>query len=69
MPRPGQPLALPARYDAAASEEAIDRALAARSPDHSPFSVVAARLRAARRPTDILHAARDLHAIERTLKR
>lgn len=62
-------LALPSRYDAAASEEAIDRALAARAPDRTPFSVVAARLRVARRPTDILHAARDLHAIERTLKR
>lgn len=62
-------LALPTHNDAAESEAAIDRALAARAPDRTPFSVVAARLRTARRPTDILHAARDLHAIERTLKR
>lgn len=62
-------LALPSHNDAAASEEAIDRALAARAPDRTPFSVAAARLRIARRPAEILTAAREIHAIERTLKR
>lgn len=62
-------LALPSHNDATASEEAIDRALAARAPDRVPFSVAAARLRIARRPTEILNAAREIHAIERTLKR
>lgn len=62
-------LALPSHNDATASEEAIDRALAARAPDRTPFSVVAARLRIARSPAEILTAAREIHAIERTLKR
>lgn len=62
-------LALPSHNDATASEEAIDRALAARAPDRVPFSVAAARLRIARRPAEILSAAREIHAIERTLKR
>lgn len=62
-------LALPARNNAATSEEAIDRALAASAPGRTPFSVAAARLRTARRPADILTAAREIHAIERTLKR
>jgi hypothetical protein len=62
-------LALPPRNNAAASEEAIDRALAVRDPSRSPFSEVAARLRGARRLSDILRAAQELHAIERTLKR
>ena len=55
--------------DAAATEAAIDRALAARAPDAAPFSQIAGRLRAARRAPDIVRAAQDLHALERTLLR
>jgi hypothetical protein len=62
-------LALSARSEPAEAEAAIDRALAARAPHVEPFSSAAARLRAARRPTEILHAAQDLNAIERMLKR
>lgn len=61
-------LGLPAG-DAAATEAAIDRALAARDPERTPFSEVAARLRAARRRPEMVHAAQDLHALERTLTR
>jgi hypothetical protein len=62
-------LALQRLADAEATEAAIDRALAARAPGAAPFSVTAARLRAARSPHDILKAAQDLHALERTLIR
>ncbi|MGB7654120.1 MAG: DUF4350 domain-containing protein [Novosphingobium sp.] len=62
-------LALPARLDPAAAEQAIDRALLVRSPQAEPFSLVAARLRSARRPADLVAAARQLHALERTLMR
>jgi hypothetical protein len=62
-------LALPRMADAAATEAAIDRALAARAPDAAPFSQIAGRLRAARRAPDIVRAAQDLHALERTLLR
>ena len=61
-------LALPRLADAAATEAAIDRALAARTGSANPFSLAAARLRAARRPADIVKAAQDLHSLERTLK-
>ncbi len=61
-------LALPRLADAAATEAAIDRALASRNPASKPFSAIAARLRAARRPHDILEAAQDLHSLERTLR-
>lgn len=57
-------LALPARADA---DAAIDRALQARDPEAPPYSEAAATLRAARRPTDMLRAARTLHRLERTL--
>lgn len=60
-------LALPARLDPAATEAAIDRALLARAPQAPPFTATAATLRAARRPTDLLRAARALHSLERTL--
>ncbi len=60
-------LALPARLDAAGIETAIDRALAARAPDSQSFTQTAAVLRNARRPLEILRAARALHALERTL--
>lgn len=62
-------LALPRGTDAAAAEAAIDRALASRHAGSEPFSRVAARLRDARRPHDMLKAAQDLHALERTLTR
>jgi hypothetical protein len=62
-------LSLPRMADSAATEAAIDRALASRSPGASPFSAIAARLRAARRPQDILRAAQELHSLERTLTR
>lgn len=61
-------LALPRLADAAETEAAIDRALKARAGASDPFSTIAARLRAARRPQDILKAARELHSLERTLK-
>jgi hypothetical protein len=61
-------LALPRLADAAATEAAIDRALAGRAGQPAPFSQIAARLRAARRADDIVKAARDLHSLERTLK-
>ncbi|MBT0667661.1 DUF4350 domain-containing protein [Novosphingobium profundi] len=62
-------LALPRGLDVAAAEAAIDRALAARAGAREPFSTVSARLRGAATPHAILKAARDLHALERTLKR
>jgi hypothetical protein len=61
-------LALP-QADDAAIEAAIDRALAGRAPDAAPFSITAARLRAARSPHDIVKAAQDLRALERIMIR
>ena len=62
-------LALPHHADAAATEAAIDRALAARAPAMRPFSLISAELRASHRPHDMLRAAQDLNALERMLKR
>jgi hypothetical protein len=62
-------LALPSRLSHDQADAAIDRALAARAPGSAPFSETAAQLRAARKPTDLLRAARQLHALERTLTR
>lgn len=62
-------LALPRAADADATDRAIDRALSSRAADAAPFSIASARLRAAGTPHDILHAAQDLHALERTLTR
>lgn len=64
-------LALPRQADGAATEAALDRALAARDPagPGDPFSAASARLRAARRPADLLRAAQALHALERTITR
>lgn len=59
-------LALP-RLSEEATDAAIDRALAARAPEAVPFSTTAERLRTARAPHDIIKAAQDLHALERTL--
>ena len=61
-------LALPRIADVAATEAAIDRALAARAGSPAAFSKAAARLRATRRSADIVKAAQDLHSLERTLK-
>lgn len=62
-------LALPRSNEAAATEKLIDRAVATRTGSGNTFTVLAARLRGARRETDILRAAQELHALERTLKR
>ena len=62
-------LGLPRHTDPAATEAAIDRALAARAPEHIPFSQASTQARSARTPRDILRAVQTLHAIERTLKR
>ena len=62
-------LALPHHADAAQTEAAIDRALAARAPAMRSFSIISAELRAARRPHDMLRLAQDLNALERMLKR
>jgi len=64
-----QALALPRTLEAEQADAAIDRALAGRGAGAEPFSVIARRLRAARRPHDLLKAARDLHALERMLIR
>ncbi|MFM5885197.1 MAG: DUF4350 domain-containing protein [Novosphingobium sp.] len=60
-------LALPARLGGSDAEAAIDRALITRDPQAPAFSATAAALRAARRPIDLLRAARTLHSLERTL--
>jgi hypothetical protein len=62
-------LALPRLADSDATEAAIDRALVARASDATPFSVTAQRLRSAHSRHDIVKAAQDLHALERTLIR
>ena len=62
-------LSLPRHINADAAEVAIDRALAARDPEAMPFSIAAQRMRAARRPIDLVRAAHTLFALERTLKR
>jgi hypothetical protein len=67
--RIGRLLTLPRMGDAAATDAAIDRALAVRAPGAPSFSETAARLAAARRPHDLMAAARDLHALERKLQR
>lgn len=60
-------LALPGKSDSAETEAAIDRALAARAQGSKPFSAIAATLRQARKPHDMLRAAQDLHRLERML--
>jgi hypothetical protein len=62
-------LALPRSASAEATDAAIDRALARRAPGSTPFSTLAARLEAARRRADLVAAASELHALERTLTR
>ena len=64
-----QALGLPRTLDADQAAEAIDRSIAARRPELEPYSAIARRLQAARRPHDLLKAARDLHALERMLIR
>lgn len=63
--RTARALALPPQAD----EATIDRALAARQPSATPYSVLAARLRAARGARDITQAAHALRALERTVTR
>lgn len=63
--RMARALALPPQAD----EATIDRALAARQPSTPPFSVLSARLRAARGARDITQAALALRGLERTLTR
>ncbi len=60
-------LALPARSGADDAAAAIDRALAARQVPGPGFAAAVAALRGARRPADIVRAARALHSLERTL--
>ncbi|MDB5726494.1 MAG: hypothetical protein JWQ16_3248, partial [Novosphingobium sp.] len=62
-------LGLPRQASPEAAEAAIDKALALRAPGSEPFSSLAASLRAARRPVQILRAAQALHSLERTLSR
>jgi hypothetical protein len=62
-------LGLPRNADTAATDAAIDRSLAARAPDASPFSQAGAALLAATNARDMLRAAQTLHAIERKLTR
>lgn len=67
-------LGLPRQASPEAAETAIDKALALRAPGSEPFSApsfttLAAALRAARRPAQILRAAQALHSLERTLSR
>ena len=61
-------LAISRQPDHAATEAAIDRSLAARGIDRS-FSKSAENLRRARKPADLLSAARTIKSIERTLER
>ncbi len=61
-------LALPRLADTAATDAAIDRAMASRAGTPAAFSTITARLRSARRPHDIVKAAREIHALERMLK-
>lgn len=51
-----------------ADPSAIDAALARRAPDSPAFSTLAARLEAARGPTETLRAAHALHTLERTVR-
>jgi len=62
-------LALPRHAGREATDAAIDRAMAARSPDSPPFTELARQLRSARNAHEIVKAAQDLHALERTLTR
>lgn len=64
-----QALALPRTLEIADSDAAIDRASTLRDATAEPFSSLAARLAGARREGDLIKAARDLHALERTLTR
>jgi hypothetical protein len=62
-------LALPRHAGNDATDAAIDRAMASRSPGSPPFTELAARLRGARDPQHIVKAAHELFALERTLTR
>jgi len=62
-------LAMPRHAGRDATDAAIDRAMLARSPGSRPFTELARKLRTARDPAQIVKAAHDLHALERTLTR
>lgn len=62
-------LGLPRHAERSATDEAIDRALAARAPEATPFSTIADRLRSGHSAHEIVKAARELHALERKLVR
>jgi len=62
-------LALSRQASVEQTDAAIDRALARRDRDATSFSARAAVLAAARKPRDLVAAAQDLHALERTLTR
>lgn len=61
-------LGLAPHGDPAMIDDAIERALSARAPELS-YTAASAALRAARRPSEILRAARQLHDVERLLTR
>lgn len=65
--RVAKALGLPGHPSPEAAEAAIDKALAHRLPGAEPFSALAARLRAERRPPAILRAAQALSSLERKL--
>jgi len=67
--RVARTLGLPRQPDPAATEQAIDHALARREPNAPSFSQLAANLRGAHSPTTILRAAQALHSLERTIRR
>ncbi|HKX78371.1 MAG TPA: DUF4350 domain-containing protein [Novosphingobium sp.] len=51
------------------ADAAIDKVAASRAPDAPPYTAIATRLQAARKSHELLKAAQDLHALERTLIR
>ncbi|NOW44807.1 hypothetical protein FHW96_000953 [Novosphingobium sp. SG751A] len=61
-------LGLAPHGDPAMIDAAIERTLSARAPELS-YTAASAALRAARRPSEILRAARQLHDVERLLTR
>lgn len=62
-------LALGRTADAASQLRALDHAAQARGEGEHAFSQLASRLTSARSPRELLKAAQDLHALERTLVR
>ncbi|MET1757130.1 DUF4350 domain-containing protein [Novosphingobium sp. RD2P27] len=67
--RSARALALGRTADAASELRALDRAALTRGEGEHAFSQLATRLSSARSPRELLKAAQDLHALERTLVR